>query len=94
LRFALHTFGITDWEWKYPNPYRYPSRYIRLAQFIIPSWVINQNIIFTVNKKAEGLHHPFGLYTHTTSKCAFQNDWGTSIQGTSTTECRPPSELT
>jgi len=33
------------------------------------------------------------VYTHATSKCAFQNDWGASIRGASMIECRPPSEL-
>jgi putative ABC transport system ATP-binding protein len=38
--------------------------------------------------RRESVGFVFQSYTHTTSKCAFQSDWGASM-----TECRPPSEL-
>ena len=40
-----------------------------------------------------GIRLAYRPYTQATSKCAFQNDWGASVQGASMTECRPPSEL-
>ena len=74
-----------------PNGRFFPTSGLGHRKIMRSSVVIETVCNFILYDNDDYLYN--AIYTHTTSKCAFQNDWGASILGASMTECRPPSEL-